>query len=213
MKDTSYAEWALGLDKKKMWKLKCFKLLLRRLLDLERVMEQQEGEPEETTVSITRVQMTETLVEEMACEEMKVVEENEEGTKQRVRWAVIEEEHEKREGRSKEDQQTWIKLQEEMTAVQEPTQHHEDDKKIPPSTPSTCTRYTRTSGSMALSQCAETSLELVISFFVEFALISTHCRFTVSIETIEPKSAHHSTRFPMLFRGVMTPITHARGAR
>ena len=29
MKDASYAEWALGFDKIKMWKLECFKLSLR----------------------------------------------------------------------------------------------------------------------------------------------------------------------------------------
>ena len=98
MKDASCAEWALGLGKIKMWKLKWCKFFLRRLLDLERVMEQ-EGEPEET-VKITRVEMSQTLVEEMACEEMKVVE-GKEGTKQRVRWADIEDEHETREERSR----------------------------------------------------------------------------------------------------------------
>ena len=73
MRDASYAEWALGLGRIKMWKLKCFKFCLSRLLDLERVMKQ-EREPEET-VRITRVEMSETWVEEMACEELKVVEE------------------------------------------------------------------------------------------------------------------------------------------
>ena len=48
MEDESYAEWALGLDKIRMWKLKCFKFLSEEvILDLERVMEQ-EGELEET---------------------------------------------------------------------------------------------------------------------------------------------------------------------
>ena len=91
MKDASFAEWALGLDKIKMWKLECFKFFLRRLLDLERVTEQ-EGEPEET-VKTTRVGVNETLVEEMACEEMKV-EEYKEGTKQKVRRVDVEDEHE-----------------------------------------------------------------------------------------------------------------------
>ena len=40
-------------------------------MDLERVKEQ-EGEPEQT-VTITRVEMSETLVEEMECEEMQEV--------------------------------------------------------------------------------------------------------------------------------------------
>ena len=56
---------------------------------------------------------------------------------------------------------------------------------------------TRTSGSMALSQCAEPSLGFVI--FVDFAaLISTHCRFTVSLET----------RFRFLF-----PVSRRRHSR
>ena len=93
MNDASHAALALGLDK-----ISC-KFFL--------------------TVRITRVEMSETLVEEMACEEMKVVEECEAGTKQSVRWADNEDEHETREERPKEDQQEWIKFQEEMTAVQE----------------------------------------------------------------------------------------------
>ena len=55
----------------------------------------------------------------MACEEMKLLEENEAGVQQRVRWADIEEEHELREEMSREDQQEWIKLQEAMAEVQE----------------------------------------------------------------------------------------------
>ena len=84
MQDEFYAEWVLGLDKIKMWKMKCSKFFPRRLPDLERVMKQ-EGEPEET-VTITRVEMSETLVEEMACEEMRVIEEYKVGMQQRVRW-------------------------------------------------------------------------------------------------------------------------------
>ena len=57
--------------------------------------------------------MSETLVEEMAGEECKV------GMQQRVRWADIEEEHESSAERSREDQQQWIKLEEEMVAVPE----------------------------------------------------------------------------------------------
>ena len=105
--DASHAEWALCLDKLKMWTLKCFKFFLRKLLDLERAMEQ-EGELEETVI-ITRVEVTETLMEEMACEEMQVVEEYKEGTKQKVRWENVEDEHETREERSKDDQREWIK--------------------------------------------------------------------------------------------------------
>ena len=63
--------------------------------------------------------MSETLVEEMAGEEMQVVEECKEGMQQRVRWADIEEEHESRAERSREDQQQWILLEEEMVAVPE----------------------------------------------------------------------------------------------
>ena len=45
---------------------------------------EKEGGPEQT-VKVTRVEMSETLVEEMACEEMKVVDKYNEGTKQRIR--------------------------------------------------------------------------------------------------------------------------------
>ena len=117
MKDASGAEWSLALGKVKMKMWKCFKFFLRRLFDLERAMEK-EGRPEET-VKITRVEMGDTFLEEMVCEEMKVVEEYREGAKQKVRSADVENEHETREERSKEDQQEWVKLKEEKTAVQE----------------------------------------------------------------------------------------------
>ena len=37
------AQGALGLDKIKMWKLKCFKFCLWRSFDLERVMDRKEN--------------------------------------------------------------------------------------------------------------------------------------------------------------------------
>ena len=57
----------------------------------------------------------------------------------------------------------------------------------------------------SLPACTKTSSELVILFSVpDFALISTHCRTTVTFETVGANCAHHSTRVPMPFRGVMT---------
>ena len=70
MKDRSYAEWTLKQDKCRTWKLKCFKFFLWSLSDLERVLKR-EWEPEE-----------------MAQEEMRVLEEH------RVRWADMDEDSE-----------------------------------------------------------------------------------------------------------------------
>ena len=92
LKDESYAEWAVKQDKCRMWKLKCFKLFLKRLSDLERVMKR-EREPEEKT-------RAECLAEEMVQEDMKVVEEHRvrladvDGGSERVRWADMGEDSE-----------------------------------------------------------------------------------------------------------------------
>ena len=55
-----------------MWKLKCFEFFLKRLADLERVLQQEEQLEE---VNISRVEMCESLMEEMAAEEQEVMEE------------------------------------------------------------------------------------------------------------------------------------------
>ena len=78
----------------------------------------QEGEPEET-VRITRVEMSETLVEEMACEEKKVVEERRVGAQQRVRWSDMAQEQEGKEEESGENQRECVGPQDEMVKVQE----------------------------------------------------------------------------------------------
>ena len=57
----TYGEWAVDHPKPKMWKLKCFMLFLKRLADLERVLQQEERMEE---VKITRVEMCESLMEE-----------------------------------------------------------------------------------------------------------------------------------------------------
>ena len=58
------------------------------------------------------------------------------------------------------------------------------------------------SGATPLSQCAESAFEFVISFFVDFALISTHCRcFTVSFETDEPRALITRPDSRFLFAG------------
>ena len=72
----TYREWAVHQAKQKMWKLKCFKFFLKRLADLERVLQQEESLEE---VNITRVDMCEGLLEEMVAEEQQAVEECEGG--------------------------------------------------------------------------------------------------------------------------------------
>ena len=81
-------EWAVDQAKPKMWKLKCFKFFLKRLADLDRLLQQEESLEQE---NITRVEMCEGLTEEMAAEEQQAVEECMKVGKQRIRWADLEE--------------------------------------------------------------------------------------------------------------------------
>ena len=71
-----------------MWKLKCFKFFLMRLADLAGVLQREESLEQ---VNITRVEMCEGLMEEMAAEEQQAVEECKKVGKQRIRWADMEE--------------------------------------------------------------------------------------------------------------------------
>ena len=87
LKDRSYVEWAVKQDKCRTWKLKAFKYFVPRLCDLERVMKR-EKKPEERN----RVARAECLVEEMAQEEMKIVENIEFGGRtwtRTWRWNVL----------------------------------------------------------------------------------------------------------------------------
>ena len=92
----TYGEWAVEQTKPKMWKLKCFKFFLMRLADLERVLQREESLEQ---VNITRVEMCEGLMEEMAAEEQQAVQESrmvrKQGGKtvgkQGIRWADMEE--------------------------------------------------------------------------------------------------------------------------
>ena len=68
----AYGEWAVEKAKPKMWKLKCFKFFLMRLADLDRVLQREESLEQ---VNVTRVEMCEGLMEEMAAEEQQAVEE------------------------------------------------------------------------------------------------------------------------------------------
>ena len=72
----TYGEWAVEQAKPKMWKLKCFKFFLKRLADLDRLLQQEESLEQ---VNITRVEMCEGLMEEMAAEEQQAVEECKKG--------------------------------------------------------------------------------------------------------------------------------------
>ena len=71
-----------------MWKLKRMKFFMKRLADLERVLQQEERLEE---VNITRVDMCENLMQKMAVEEQEAMEECKMAAKQRVRWADVEE--------------------------------------------------------------------------------------------------------------------------
>ena len=84
----TYGEWAVDQAKPKMWKLKCFKFFLKRLADLDRLLQQEESLEQ---VNITRVEMCESLTEEMAAEDQQAVEECMKVGKQRIRWADLEE--------------------------------------------------------------------------------------------------------------------------
>ena len=68
-----------------MSKLKCFKFFLKRLADLDRLLQQEESLEQ---VNITRVEMCEGLMEEMAAEEQQAVEECMKVGKQRIRWRI-----------------------------------------------------------------------------------------------------------------------------
>ena len=83
----THGEWATDQPKPKMWKLKCFKFFVKRLADLERVLQKEERREE---VNITRVEMCENLMEEMAVEEQEVMQECKMAEKQRVSWADME---------------------------------------------------------------------------------------------------------------------------
>ena len=50
----TYGEWVTDQPKPKLWKLKCFKFFLKRLSDLESVLQKEEGQEE---VNITRVRV------------------------------------------------------------------------------------------------------------------------------------------------------------
>ena len=106
----TYGEWAVEQAKPKMWKLKCFKFFLNRLADLDRLLQQEESSEQ---VNITRVEMCEGLMEEMAAEEQQAVEECKKVGKQRIKWAdmeesQIEEDEKKRPERSQEDSGTSV---------------------------------------------------------------------------------------------------------
>ena len=75
--------------KPQMWNLRCFKHFLMRLTDLERTLKGR-GEQDQK-VREARLELSKSLVEEMASEEKKVVEEF-----KIVRWTDLEEEEQSR---------------------------------------------------------------------------------------------------------------------
>ena len=99
-----------------MWELRCFKFFLRRPLYLERAPKQG-NEPDET-LKTARLELSENLVEEMACEERRVVEECRIEARQKVRWAYLEEEEQEfRRGETEEGWQELVESREEMTEM------------------------------------------------------------------------------------------------
>ena len=80
--------------------LQCFKFFLRRLADLEWVLQQEENREE---VNTTRVEMYESLMEEVAVEEQEVMKECKVAEKQRVSLG-------KKRGRSKGEKRGRIGL-------------------------------------------------------------------------------------------------------
>ena len=81
----SYAQWVLELGQPHMWTLRCFQYFLLRLMDLERILKG--GRGREQKMREERLEVSESLVEEMALEERNMVEDF-----KRVRWADLEDE-------------------------------------------------------------------------------------------------------------------------
>ena len=91
MKDPSYAQWARTIEKPKGCNLKCFKIFVKRFLELEQAM-QRESEGEAAKVEM--MEANKNLIEEMASEERKVVEECRAAIGQKVRCSDIMEDRE-----------------------------------------------------------------------------------------------------------------------
>ena len=83
----SYVKWVLELEQPHMWSLRCFRYFLTRLMDLERTLKG--ARDQEQRMREERLEMSESLVEDMALEERNVVEEF-----KRVRWADAGSRHE-----------------------------------------------------------------------------------------------------------------------
>ena len=81
----SYVKWVLELGQPHMWSLRCFRYFLMRLMDLKRILKG--GREQDQKMREARLEMSESLVEEMVLEEKNVVEEF-----KRVRWADLEDE-------------------------------------------------------------------------------------------------------------------------
>ena len=75
----SDVKWVLELGQPHMWSLRCFRYFLMRLMDRERTLKG--GRDQEQRMREERLEMSESLVEEMVLEERNVVEEF-----KRVRW-------------------------------------------------------------------------------------------------------------------------------
>ena len=68
-----YVKWVLELKHPHMWSLKCFRYFLVRLMDLERILKG--GREQGQKMREARLEMSESLVEEIALEQKNVVEE------------------------------------------------------------------------------------------------------------------------------------------
>ena len=126
----TYGEWATDQPKPKMRTLKCFKFFLKRLSDLERVLQKGEKQQE---VNITRVEMCENLMEEMVVEEQEVMLECKMVEKQRVRWADMEDGRNSEKGEVKgqavvpeTETERWV---EQVTATEEERLERERERR------------------------------------------------------------------------------------
>ena len=68
----SYVKWVLELKHPHMWSSRCFRYFLMRLMDLERILKG--GREQDQKMREARLEMSESLVEEMALEEENLVE-------------------------------------------------------------------------------------------------------------------------------------------
>ena len=115
----SYVKWVLELEQPHMWSLRCFRYFLMRLMDLERILNG--GRDQDQKMREERLEMSESLVEEMALEEKSVVEEF-----RRVRWADLEDEEQSSRCEQTAEKEEIMNRSETLTETQAAADRQED---------------------------------------------------------------------------------------